>query len=65
MIKKKLKSEHWIMQFVLGPVPTYPDTFESATQFFFSDSKFSTSTLIRIQIEFARPNVSDTYPDSL
>ena len=53
------------MQFVLGPVPTYRDTFESATQFFFSDSKFSTSTLIRIQIESARPNVSDTYPDSL
>ena len=46
------------MQFVLGPVHTYPNTFESATRFFFSDSTFSTSTLIRIQIEFARPNVS-------
>ena len=33
--------------------------------FFFTDSKISTSTAIRIQIEFARPRVSDTYLDSL
>ena len=29
--------------------------------FFFSDSKIPTSTRIHIQIEFARPHVSDTY----
>ena len=33
--------------------------------FFFPESKISTSTRIRIYIEFARPHVSDTYPDSL
>ena len=33
--------------------------------FFFTDSKISTSTPIRIQIEFARPHVSDAYLDSL
>ena len=33
--------------------------------FFFRDSKISTSRRIRIQIGFARPHVSDTYPDSL
>ena len=32
---------------------------------FFPDSKISTSTRIRIEIEFARPHVSDMYPDSL
>ena len=53
------------MQIVLGPIHTYPDIFESATQFFFPDSKFSTFTLIHNQIAFARPNVSGTYPDSL
>ena len=33
--------------------------------FFFRDSKISTSRRIRIQIGFAHPHVSDTYPDSL
>ena len=33
--------------------------------FFFRDSKISTSRRIRIQIGFARPHVSDTYADSL
>ena len=33
--------------------------------FFFPDSKMSTSTRIRIQIEFVDPHVPDTYPDSL
>ena len=34
-------------------------------QIFFPVSKISTSTRIHIQIEFALPHVSDTYPDSL
>ena len=33
--------------------------------FFFPESKISTSTRIRISIEFALQHVSDTYPDSL
>ena len=33
--------------------------------FFFPDSKISTSARIRIQIEFACPHVSDRYSDSL
>ena len=48
----------------LGPVHTYPDIFESAT-FSFRIQKFPTSTRVRIQIEFARPHVSDRYLDSL
>ena len=49
----------------IRPVHTYPDIFESAI-FFFADSKISTSSRIRMQIEFARPHVSsDTYLDSL
>ena len=48
----------------LGPVHTYPDIFESAT-FSFRIQKFPTSTRVRIQIEFARPHVSDAYPGSL
>ena len=42
----------------------YPDIFESAT-FSFWIKKISTSTRIRIQMEFARPHVSNTYADSL
>ena len=48
----------------LVPVHTYPDIFKSAT-FSFRIQKISTSTRNRIQIEFARPQVSDTYPNSL
>ena len=48
----------------LVPVHTYPDIFKSAT-FSFRIQKISTSTRNRIQIEFARPQVSETYPNSL
>ena len=47
---------------------TSPDIFESAIFFSFHIKKFprlDVSVLARIQIEFSRPHVSDTNPDSL
>ena len=44
------------MQFALGAVHTCPDIFEFETFSF---------RIKKIQIEFARPHVFDTYPDSL
>ena len=40
-----------------GPVQKYQDIFESPIKFFFADSKLSTSTRIRIQLQFTRPHV--------
>ena len=51
------------MKCLSGPVHTYPNILNP--QLFLSGFKNSTTRRIRIQIGFALPHVSDTYPDSL
>ena len=49
----------------LGPVRPHLSGYFWIRNFSFPDSKISTSARIQVQIEFARPRVSDTYLDSL
>ena len=49
----------------LGPIRPHLSGYFWSRNFFFPDSEISTSARIRMQIEFARPRVSDTYLDSL
>ena len=64
LIQVKCKNYFFSVEYELGSVHMYPGIFESAA-FFFWIQKFPCLHVSRIQIKFARPHVSDTYPGSL